>query len=155
MDGVSFTGEAHPPDLTRDRMIALIGKSAAESKTGQFTRVWMAVRSAWRRQGYFQAVVRVTPHVTASGPGWKKVSFTVFVDPGPRYKVGSIRVVSTSGGDTLVFSPNRLRKMVPLGWGDVADPEKIHAAIEAMTDLYARHGYLDFSAVPVVHIDNR
>ncbi len=155
VDGVSFTGEAHPPNLSRDQMIALIGQSAAQSKTEKFTKVWTAVRSAWRQQGYFQAVVRVTPRLLSSGPGWKKVSFTVYVDPGPRYKVGSIRVVNTNAASKLIFSRNGLRKMVPLGWGDVADPEKIHAAIAAMAELYTRHGYLDFSAFPVVHIDNR
>ncbi len=155
VDGVRFLGESHPPNLSRDQMIALIGRSAAQSKTRRFERVWMAVRGAWQRDGYFLAVAQVTPHVLASGPGWRKVSFTVRVDPGPRYKIGSIRVMSYNARRKLVFSENRLRKMVPLGWGDVANPEKIHGAIEQIAQLYARHGYLDFTAVPVFHIDNQ
>jgi outer membrane protein assembly factor BamA len=71
------------------------------------------------------------------------------IDPGPAF---TWRPATWTG--STVLGPLELATLVPLHEGDTADGTKIEQGWEAISNAYARHGYLDANLSPVPHFDD-
>ncbi len=87
-------------------------------------------------QGYLDADFKTDRSTTTRGE-----IITLNVDEGKRYRVGEIRI---EGGKRL--STDRIRAMLPLRTGDIADGEIIDKWVNELEESYHDHGYLQYSA---------
>jgi outer membrane protein assembly factor BamA len=107
------------------------------------------LRSAWQDQGYFKAAVDV--HARSIGGDSNIERFVVAVhvlNEGHQYHLGNLKFVEIS-----TIPEAELREVFPLHEGELFSVERIRVGIRALTNLYASHGYLDFTAVPETEID--
>ncbi len=130
-------------------------KRANDSKWNADSPDWVdemseiELRSAWQDQGYFKAAVDV--HTRSIGGDSNIERFVVAVhvlNEGHQYHLGNLKFVEIS-----TIPEAELREVFPLHEGELFSVERIRAGIRALTNLYASHGYLDFTAVPETEID--
>src|SRR5206468_9856975 len=67
--------------------------------------------------------------------------------PGPQYRMGDIRIVSTDSGYPLVISPEVLRGLIPLQRGELFSVEKVRSGLQNLALVYGREGYVDMTQV--------
>jgi len=135
--------------------IEQIIKRANDSERNANSPAWVdemseiELRSAWQDQGYFKAAVNV--HARSIGGDTNIERFVVAVhvlNEGHQYHLGNLKFV-----DISTIPEGELRQAFPLHEGELFSVERIRAGIRALTNLYASHGYLDFTAVPETEID--
>jgi hypothetical protein len=107
------------------------------------------VRDVLQNNGYFRAKVNTETSVSYVDPAEEQVSLTFRVSEGQEYRLGQIQFANA-----YVFPPWELRNQFPLHDGDVFDLGKIRQGIEASSRLYDSVGYINFTASPVLSIDN-
>jgi Surface antigen variable number repeat len=115
------------------------------------------IRGAWQDDGYFKVEVAATAKQLGGDALHEHWAVRVHVDEGLRYFQGPVQFTSSEPDDPLVFSPGELRNLYPLREGDVLNADEIRKSLDAYRQLYAAHGYIDFSAVPEfdVHDDTQ
>jgi outer membrane translocation and assembly module TamA len=128
------TGPAYIDDLTREI-------------------VEVPVMAAFQNRGYFKAQPAVHIEILNNQDSLITVSVTINVAPGPQYRIGDIRVESEDGG-ALQFAPAVLRAVIPLQVGDLFSVENIRTGLDNLSRAYAREGYIDMTAEPVMDIDD-
>jgi hypothetical protein len=87
-------------------------------------------------QGYLDADFKTDRSTSTRGE-----IITLNVDEGKRYRIGEIRI---EGGKRL--STDRIRAMLPLRTGDIADGEIIDKWVNELEESYHDLGYLQYSA---------
>jgi outer membrane translocation and assembly module TamA len=112
-----------------------------------FTEI--SLRDAWLTHGYFK--VNVTAQARSLGGNSSKERFlvTAQVEEGLQYHLGNIRFVGGS-----IFPERELRAAFPIHDGEVLNVGLIRNGIDALTELYASQGYIDFAPVPDDEIDD-
>lgn len=154
LDSVTFPGVSFPLEVSQSQLVALLRKQAQPGGPEWLSRVWDTVRSAWTNDGYFQAVVDVKTRAMSSSTTARHFSVRIQVDPGPRYRVGVVRVLDANPGHKLVFSHQRLRDLMPLHPGQILDAEKVSEGLHAIRHLYETNGYIEVQTSSGFHIDN-
>jgi hypothetical protein len=152
IDQVKLDGTELPPGLTQEQLVASIQASVLNAGSDWVVQVTRAVKEAWQDAGYLQAVATVKPRFTGASAGGRHVELTVQVDPGPRYRLGRLRIRTTDPGGKLVFSEEDLRKMIPLRYGEILDAGKLRQGLKEMQEFYGARGYIDMTATPGFHI---
>jgi outer membrane translocation and assembly module TamA len=155
LDKVTFTGESHPPGLSRQGLVLRLRQRALDAGSDWLPGVWSAVRDAWQDQGYFQAVVSVERRVLHTSPTERHVSLRIHVDPGPQYRAYVIHVFNTNPGHPLAFSKQKLRDLIPVRTGEILSAAKVRQGIHALEMLYASKGYSDFTVTPGFQVDSK
>jgi hypothetical protein len=107
------------------------------------------VRDVLQNNGYFRAKVSTGTSVSNADPAEEQVSLTFRVAEGQEYRLGQIQFANAH-----VFPPRELRNQFPLQDGDVFNLGKIRQGLEASSRLYGSVGYINFTASPVLSIDN-
>ncbi|HZQ42787.1 MAG TPA: POTRA domain-containing protein [Acidobacteriaceae bacterium] len=98
-----------------------------------------------RDLGYLQAQVEEQRQESNN-----HVQVTENIKAGIRYRLGTINVVKAT-----VFTPDHLRREVPIAPGDVASRSEIVSGLERIRTLYGSKGYVNTVIVPVVTFDSR
>ena len=112
----------------------------------------------YQSKGYFKALVE-DPQTKIrdsgrsllwpfGGPG-KRVDITIPVVEGERYTLAKINFT----GNKAVTNTEALRKLIPLKDGDIFNSEAIRKGIENLRKAYGDLGYINFTSVPDIQID--
>ena len=106
------------------------------------------IRDAWQQRGYFK--VKVDPQVllTSEISSEKTFHVTATVDSGGQYRLGKI----TFKGGTQ-FGPDRLMGFFPLSRGEIFNTDRVRKGLEKLRKAYDERGFIDFSPVPTVSVD--
>jgi hypothetical protein len=110
------------------------------------------VRDGFQHFGYFKATVSNPRYkVLTRTPALVVLEADVVVDPGARYRLGSIEF-----NNATTFSAAELRAQFPIADGDVFNIKKAREGIKGMKDLYGTKGYINFTPIPdfTFHDDN-
>lgn len=108
----------------------------------------VGVGGALRDKGYFQAVVKSTYRVRKTEGKYKHVAVKFVIDEGLQYRLGKLQI----RGNTA-FSTEQLRQLIPLQEGDLFNVSRIRDGLEAMGELYASNGFIDFTPEPETVVD--
>lgn len=108
------------------------------------------VRDAFQQIGYFKvSVTEPTCHVVAQTPGEQSVAIAAKVDPGLQYRLGQVSFTQPT-----IYPASELRRQVPIAEGDLFNVERIRVGLKNLRDLYCHQGYLNFTPVPNVDLDD-
>jgi Surface antigen variable number repeat len=108
------------------------------------------LRGAWQNRGYFK--IALSARAKSLGADSESERFVVLVhieNEGPQYHVG---IIQFAGG--TAFQEWELRNALPFHEGEIFDVESIRKAVEELTKLYGRQGYIDFTVVPDTVVDD-
>jgi outer membrane protein insertion porin family len=126
------------------------------------------VREFYRDHGYFKVNVFPTNQKTVDlskggipGP-WpfigsqhgKATNFTVHIDEGQQYRMGTVRFISADPDQGLFFKQEFLERIFPLKKGDIFSTTKVRKALDDYKKLYGEYGYIDFVASPDTQFDD-
>jgi outer membrane protein assembly factor BamA len=182
VDSVAFDG---PVDLTGSELqqvVTLLKETEFDRLPNWLERVQDALRQPWLDHGYYK--VEVIAKAAPVGGDDGRYAITAHVDEGLQYRVGSIdfsaensdyvensdspdkpslhRLPAYTDGSGFansekrpVFPPDELRSLMPLRDGDIFDNRKIRDGLNALNEFYGQHGYLNFVAEPITHIDDK
>lgn len=150
IDGVTFEGPIHLPKSVTAKIVAPLAHNGFDADNPDWIRyVEEKVRETWQDHGYLLAKASANTRVLSSRPTEQRVSLSIRVDEGRRFRLGEIGFTGAKA-----FPREELRKQIALRDGDVFNRRKITEGIEALTRLYGSHGYINFTATPEMHVDN-
>ena len=143
---VSFPG-AGPEWSDALSQVARADAGKEYGATDSATALRQAVLHVYLAKGYAEAAITaIAPGAPVAEAGKVLVPFTVAVEPGAQYRLGSFLLV----GSTLV-DPATFLKAAPLKPGEIVEEDKLRRSLLVVTGPYADKGYIDarVSALPV------
>lgn len=149
IEDVTFQGASNLPETIQAQIIERVKQTHYYPDANGIRAFEEIVREEWQKNGYFQVQVTVEPHFMNSDPKIARISITFRIDEGQQYCLKEIRF-----DNAKVFPVDQLRSQFQLHDGDIFDLVKIRHGLEALTRLYGRHGYINFTATPDLHVDN-
>ena len=155
IDQVTLDKTSLPDGLTEAQLVASLKARVLNAGSNWRSQITREVREAWQDAGHFQAVATVKSQVTGASADGRHLALTIHVDPGPRYRLGRIRIHTVDPGGKLVFSPEELRKLIPLRYGEILNAGKIREGLGALQQYYGTRGYIDMTAAPGFHIHRK
>lgn len=146
--------------------INVLGKTYDREKLNE--DIEAGVRALYQNNGYFRVVVAPNGpilenvdvhHKGVPMPGLrphtgKAVNITIPIEEGPRYHMGTLRIVSSDPDKALSLKVDPLKAMFPLKPGDIFDVDRLRKALKNYTDAYGEFGFIDFTAEPDFDIDD-
>jgi outer membrane protein assembly factor BamA len=152
VERIEFDRPTHLSESDVEQVI----KTANEIGYNAGTSEWVdelaeiGLRSAWQNQGYFE--INVSAHAQSIGGDsdyeWYLVAVHVAKE-GPQFHLGDLRF---TGGTAI--PETELQQVLPLREGEFFSVERVRAGIQALTKLYASHGYIDFTATVETKVDD-
>ncbi|HYL61091.1 MAG TPA: outer membrane protein assembly factor BamA [Candidatus Methylomirabilis sp.] len=126
------------------------------------------IRALYQNSGYFRVVVAPNGPILSNVdvhhngvplPGLrphtgKAVNITIPIEEGPRYRMGTLKIVSSDPDKALSLKVDPLKALFPLKEGDVFDVDRLRKALKNYTDAYGEFGFIDFTAEPDFDIDD-
>jgi hypothetical protein len=155
IDSVDFDGPITLPEPERLKLVDDLKKHEFDADSKWLDEVAeVALRGTWQDLGYFKAVAEATARDTGGEALHEHVALTVHVEEGLQYFQGRLNIRSVDPDAPLAFTQEVLRNVYPLREGDLFDADKIRKSLDAYRQLYAAHGYIDFSAEPAFDVDD-
>jgi outer membrane protein insertion porin family len=142
--------------------INVLSKTFDRSKLDEDLEV--GVRGLYQDNGYFRVVVKDPiietvdvqhglPFPGLAHKSGKVTNITIPIEEGPRYRMGTLRIVSADPEKGLSLKVDTLKAMFPLKEGDIFSAGKVRKAFENYKNLYGQFGFIDFTSEPVTDID--
>ncbi len=127
----------------------------------------VGVRGLYRDNGYFKVSVGEpvlenidtaharlgVPLVTGKGHG-KAVNITIPIEEGERFRMGTLKIVSSDPDKALSLKVDALKSAFPLKQGDIFSTEKVRKALKTYSDIYGEYGFIDFTPEPDTEVDD-
>jgi outer membrane protein insertion porin family len=146
--------------------VSVLSKTYDREKLNEDLEV--GIRSLYQNAGYFRVVVAPNgpilnnvdvPHRGVGLPGLKShvgkaVNITIPIEEGARYRMGTLKIVSSDPDKALSLKVDPLKNIFPLKDGDIFDVDKLRKALKNYTDAYGQFGFIDFTAEPDFDIDD-
>ena len=155
IDSVDFDGPITLPEQARLKLMDDLKKQEFDADSKWLDEVAeVALRGTWQDLGYFKVVAEATARDTGGDALHEHVALTAHVEEGLQYYQGRLNIRSVDPDLPLVFTQEVLRNVYPLREGDLFDADKIRKSLDAYRQLYASHGYIDFSAEPDFDVDD-
>jgi len=146
--------------------IAVLSKTYDREKLNEDLEV--GIRALYQNNGYFRVVVAPNgpiitnvdvPHKGVPIPGLrshigKAVNITIPIEEGERYRMGTLKIVSSDPDKALSLKVDRLKDIFPIKEGDILDVDKLRKALKNYTDAYGEFGFIDFTAEPDFDIND-
>jgi len=146
--------------------IPVLSKTYDREKLNEDLEV--GVRGLYQDNGYFRVVVapngpilenKDIVHRGVPVPGLrprtgKAVNITIKIEEGERYRMGTLKIVSSDPDKALSLKVDPLKALFPLKEGDILDVDKLRKALKNYTDAYGQYGFIDFTAEPDFDIDD-
>ncbi|HXJ06955.1 MAG TPA: outer membrane protein assembly factor BamA [Candidatus Acidoferrum sp.] len=146
--------------------IPVLSKTYDREKLNEDLEV--GVRGLYQDNGYFRVVVapngpilenKDVVHHGVPVPGLrphtgKAVNITIKIEEGERYRMGTLKIVSSDPDKALSLKVEPLKALFPLKEGDILDVDKLRKALKNYTDAYGQYGFIDFTAEPDFDIDD-
>jgi outer membrane protein insertion porin family len=126
-------------------------------------------RGLYQDNGYFRAVcagngpilenVDVPHKGVPLVPGLKPhvgkaVNITIKIEEGERYRMGTLKIVSSDPDKALSLKVEPLKALFPMKEGDILNVDKLRKALKNYTDAYGQYGFIDFTAEPDFDIND-
>ena len=107
------------------------------------------VRYALQERGFVRAFVDPPDvKVVSSSPSEDIIDATYHVDLGQQYRLKEIAFSNVTPDKGFALPVTELRQSFPIVDGEVFNVEKIRNGLEKLRELYADHGYVNFTPVP-------
>jgi outer membrane protein insertion porin family len=127
----------------------------------------VGIRGLYRDNGYFKVSVGEpilenvdttharlgVPLVTGRGHG-KAVNITIPIEEGERFRMGTLKIVSSDPDKALSLKVDALKAAFPLKQGDIFSTEKVRKALETYGKIYGEYGFIDFTPEPDTEVDD-
>jgi len=154
IDAVSFEGEISLPEEQRQELAAEIRNEELFAGTDWEGRAETLAKVVWENQGFFTASVHVTSQPLRRDGSEFHYNLNLKIEEGARYYLKAIRLENANPEvRTLTFPLEQLRQLIPIQDGDLFAPGKIRAGLGALRNLYAQHGYIEFTAQLITDVD--
>ncbi|HXY25172.1 MAG TPA: outer membrane protein assembly factor BamA [Candidatus Acidoferrum sp.] len=145
--------------------IAVLTKTYDRQKLSEDLEV--GVRGLYRDNGYFKVSVGepVLENVDTEGnrlgvplvmgkTHGKAVNITIPIEEGERFRMGTLKIVSSDPDKALSLKVDALKNAFPLKQGDIFSAEKVRKALETYGKIYGEYGFIDFTPEPDTEIDD-
>jgi outer membrane protein insertion porin family len=146
------------------REISVMRKTYDRDKLNEDLEV--GVRGLYQDSGYFRVLVKEpvlenidttryklgVPH-TGKTHG-KAVNVTIPIEEGPRYHMGTLRIVSADPDKSLSLKVDALKSVFPIKQGEVLNVSKLRKGMKDYTNLYGEYGFIDFTPEPDFDVDD-
>jgi outer membrane protein insertion porin family len=146
--------------------IPVLSKTYDREKLNEDLEV--GVRGLYQDNGYFRVVVAPNGPILENKdivrgglpvPGLrphtgKAVDITIKIEEGERYRMGTLKIVSSDPDKALSLKVEPLKELFPLKEGDILSVDKLRKALKNYTDAYGQYGFIDFTAEPDFDIDD-
>jgi outer membrane protein insertion porin family len=127
----------------------------------------VGVRGLYRDNGYFKVSVSEpvlenidtksnrlgVPLVMGHSHG-KAVNITIHIEEGERFRMGTLKIVSSDPDKALSLKVDALKTAFPLKQGDIFSTEKVRKALETYGKIYGEYGFIDFTPEPDTEVDD-
>jgi outer membrane protein insertion porin family len=127
----------------------------------------VGIRELYRSNGYYKVSVgdpildnvdtthaRLgVPLITGKGHG-KAVNITIPIEEGERFRMGTLKIVSSDPDKALSLKADALKAAFPLKQGDIFSTEKVRKALETYGKIYGEYGFIDFTPEPDTEVDD-
>jgi outer membrane protein insertion porin family len=127
----------------------------------------VGVRGLYRDNGYYKVSVSEpalenidtqsnrlgVPLVTGKSHG-KAVNITIHIEEGERFRMGTLKIVSSDPDKALSLKVDALKSAFPLKQGDIFSTEKVRKALETYGKIYGEYGFIDFTPEPDTEVDD-
>jgi len=127
----------------------------------------IGVRGLYRDNGYFKVSVGEpilenidtqsyrlgVPLVMGRSHG-KAVNITIPIEEGERFRMGTLKIVSSDPDKALSLKVDALKSAFPLKQGDIFSTEKVRKALETYGKIYGEYGFIDFTPEPDTEVDD-
>ena len=127
----------------------------------------VGIRGLYRDNGYFKVSVGEPilenvdttharagiPLITGRGHG-KAVNITIPIEEGERFRMGTLKIVSSDPDKALSLKVDALKAAFPLKQGDIFSTEKVRKALETYGKIYGEYGFIDFTPEPDTEVDD-
>src|SRR5215471_15657775 len=128
----------------------------------------VGVRGLYQDNGYFRVLVkeptlenvdtrnnRMGMPVPIMGKSdGKAVNITIPIEEGPRYKMGTLKIVSADPDKSLSLKVDALKNASPIKQGEILNVSKLRKAMKDYTSIYGEYGFIDFTPEPEFDIDD-
>ncbi len=127
----------------------------------------VGIQGLYQDNGYFRVLVKdpILENVDTQGfrlgipfagkSSGKAVNITIPIEEGEKYKMGTLKIVSSDPDKALSLKVDALKSVFPLKPGDVFSSSKIRKAMEEYTKIYGQYGFIDFVPEPQTDIDSQ
>jgi outer membrane protein insertion porin family len=128
----------------------------------------VGVRGLYRDNGYFKVSVGepVLENIDTQGgrlgmpvpvlghSHGKAVNITIHIEEGERFRMGTLKIVSSDPDKALSLKVDALKGAFPLKQGDIFSTEKVRKALETYGKIYGEYGFIDFTPEPDTEVDD-
>ena len=127
----------------------------------------VGIRELYRSNGYFKVSVGepVLENVDTEGnrlgvplvmgkTHGKAVNITIPIEEGERYRMGTLKIVSSDPDKALSLKVDALKAAFPLKQGEIFSTEKVRKALETYGKIYGEYGFIDFTPEPDTEVDD-
>jgi outer membrane protein insertion porin family len=145
--------------------IPVLSKTYDREKLNEDLEV--GVRGLYQDNGYFRVVVAPNGptlenidvhHKGVPLPGvrqhvGKAVNITIKIEEGERYRMGTLKIVSSDPDKALSLKVEPLKAIFPLKEGDIFNVDRLRKALKNYGDAYGQYGFIDFTTEPDFDFD--
>lgn len=145
--------------------IAVLSKTYDRAKLSEDLEA--GVRELYRSNGYYKVSVgdpvlenvdttharAGIPLITGKGHG-KAVNITIPIEEGERFRMGTLKIVSSDPDKALSLKVDALKSAFPLKQGDIFSTDKVRKALETYGKIYGEYGFIDFTPEPDTEVDD-
>jgi outer membrane protein insertion porin family len=128
----------------------------------------VGVRGLYQDNGYFRVLVKEPvlenidtrnnrlgmPVPVMGRSNGKAVNITIPIEEGPRYHMGTLKIVSADPDKALSLKVDALKGAFPIKQGDILNVSKLRKAMKDYTSIYGEYGFIDFTPEPDFDIDD-
>ncbi|HET8966074.1 MAG TPA: outer membrane protein assembly factor BamA [Candidatus Acidoferrum sp.] len=128
----------------------------------------VGIRGMYQDNGYFRVLVKEPilenidtrnnklgmPVPVLGKSNGKAVNMTIPIEEGPRYKMGTLKIVSADPDKALSLKVEALKGAFPIKQGDILNVSKLRKAMKDYTSIYGEYGFIDFTPEPDFDIDD-
>ena len=128
----------------------------------------VGIRGLYQDNGYFRVLVKEPilenidtrnnrlgmPVPVMGRSNGKAVNITIPIEEGPRYKMGTLKIVSADPDKSLSLKVEALKGAFPIKQGDLLNVSKLRKAMKDYSSIYGEYGFIDFTPEPDFDIDD-
>jgi outer membrane protein insertion porin family len=128
----------------------------------------VGIRGLYQDNGYFRVLVDVASIENVDTEGnklgmpvpimgkskGKAVNITIRIEEGPKYHMGTLKIVSADPDKALSLKVEALKNAFPIKQGEVLNVSKLRKAMKDYTSIYGEYGFIDFTPEPEFDIDD-
>jgi outer membrane protein assembly factor BamA len=147
---ISFSNVARMPVADQEQIIASLKQQRYSGTPDEIVKQLLErVNAEWANLGFVNVRSRGDAWLVSGNPAGEGISMNVYVEEGPRYKLGGISFQN----NRAIASLEVLRLQFHIRDGAIFSREKIAQGLADLRLAYRQLGYINFTAVPSTTFD--